>query len=80
MDFSLSCKPSCFFDMRLLEAPLLFSDIKIGRHPEGKAKAINLLSNIVDSIRHWLFSIIFMLCNKINKHYKGVNPDLCCGC
>lgn len=52
--------------MRLLDAPLLFSNIKIRRLGEGKAKAIHLLSNIVDSIRQWLFSIILLLYNKIN--------------
>lgn len=55
-----SCNPSlCFYDMCLLEAPLLFSDSKIGKYRDGKAKATNLISNVVDSVR--LFSIILML-------------------
>lgn len=72
------CKPLlCFYEKRLLEAPLFFSLVlKAGRHPEGKAEAISVLANVVDRVRHWLFSIILMLCNKINKHCEGVNPDL----
>lgn len=74
------CKPLlCFYEMRLLEAPLL-SSLVLKQEGIQKAEAISLLANVVDSVCHWLFSTILMLCNKINKHSEGVNPDLCCGC